>query len=115
MNLFNWLLVGHFVGDFILQTRWMAEQKTKKIMPLIVHAAVYTVTLALLALPAGGLSWWGIGLIFSSHLILDQRAFTDFWAAKVNGNTDIDWLKITLDQSWHIVIIGFATLTLFRS
>ncbi len=110
MNLFNWLLVGHFVGDYIFQTRWMAEKKAKDILPLIVHSIVYTTTLALFALIAGGLTWWGIGLILICHIILDQRAFVDFWAAKVNGNTNIDWLKIILDQSWHILIIALATL-----
>lgn len=110
MGLFNWLLVGHFVGDFILQTRWMADKKAKELMPLIIHSAVYTITIALFSLLANGLSWWGIGLIFICHLILDQRAFVDFWAVKVNGNTNIDWLKITLDQSWHILILALATL-----
>ncbi len=110
MGLFNWMLVGHFVGDFILQTRWMADRKAKEILPLFIHSAVYTITIALLALLANGLSWRGIGLIFVCHLILDQRGFIDYWAAKVNGNTNIDWLKITLDQSWHILIIALATL-----
>lgn len=110
MELFDWLLVGHVVGDFILQTRWMAEKKAKEILPLFIHAAVYTITLALFALLANGLSWLGIGLIFVCHLILDQRNFVDFWSAKVNGNTNTDWLKITLDQAWHILILGLATL-----
>ena len=110
MGLFDWLLVGHFVGDFILQTRWMAKKKATQILPLTTHSLVYTITIALLALIAGGLSWWGIGLIFIGHLILDQRAFVDYWGAKVNGNTNIDWLKITLDQSWHILILALATL-----
>lgn len=110
MELFDWLLVGHFVGDFILQTRWMAEKKAKEILPLITHSAVYTMAVALFALLAGGLSCWGICLIFICHVILDQRAFIDYWAAKVNGNTNIDWLKITLDQSWHVLILALATL-----
>lgn len=113
MKLFDWLLVGHFVGDFILQTRWMADKKAKQILPLITHSAVYTIIVALFALLADGLSWWGIGLIFISHVILDQRTFIDFWAAKINGNTNIDWLKITLDQSWHILILALTTLITF--
>ncbi len=110
MKLFDWLLVGHFIGDFILQTRWMADNKAKEILPLLAHAAIYTAVIALLALIAGGLSWRGIGLIFVCHVILDQRAFIDFWAAKVNGNTNIDWLKVVLDQSWHILMLAVATL-----
>lgn len=110
MNLFNWLLVGHFVGDYILQTKWMAEKKDKQFLPLLVHSLAYTSAIGLLALFAGGLSWWSIALIFIGHLVLDQRKFVDFWAAKINGNTNIGWLKITLDQSWHLVILAFATL-----
>jgi hypothetical protein len=116
MLLFNWLLVGHLVGDFILQTRWMAEKKSQEFLALFVHSAVYTITVALLALlvhranGTDGLSWLAIGLIFLSHLALDQRNFINFWARKINGNTNIEWLKITLDQSWHILILALATL-----
>lgn len=113
MELFDWLLVGHLVGDFILQTRWMADKKASELLPLLTHAAVYTVTVTLFASLENGLSWWGIGSIFISHVILDQRAFVDYWAAKINGNTDIDWLKITLDQAWHILILALVTLINF--
>jgi hypothetical protein len=116
MTLFNWLLVGHLVGDYILQTRWMAEKKSQEFLALFVHSAVYTASVALLALltyrtnGASGLSWWAIGLIFLAHLALDQRKFINFWARKINGNANIEWLKITLDQSWHILILALATL-----
>lgn len=113
MELFDWLLVGHLVGDFILQTRWMADKKAKQLLPLLMHAAVYTVTVTSFASLGKGLSWWRIGAIFISHVILDQRAFIDYWATKVNGNTDIDWLKIALDQSWHILILALITLINF--
>jgi hypothetical protein len=42
MSLFDTLLIGHFVGDFLFQTAWMADGKKKRIVHLIVHAAVYT-------------------------------------------------------------------------
>jgi hypothetical protein len=86
------------------------QKKTKELLPLFVHSTVYTATVALLALLAGGLSWWGIGLIFISHLVLDQRKFIEFWAQKITGTINIDWLKIMLDQSWHILILALATL-----
>lgn len=110
MGLFSWLFLGHLAGDFLLQTRWMAEKKAQEFLPLVVHSAVYTGTVALLALKAGGLSWLGIGLIFLGHLLLDQRAFVNFWAKTVNGNTSTEWLKVVSDQSWHLLILGLATL-----
>ena len=31
------LLFIHYIGDFILQSRWMAENKSKDISPLLCH------------------------------------------------------------------------------
>jgi hypothetical protein len=110
MNLFGWLLVGHLVGDFLLQTRWMAEKKAREWPPLLAHCFVYTAVVALLALPAGGLSPVAIGLVFFSHILLDRRNLTDLWAKSITGTPDSQWLKTMIDQSWHIVILAVATL-----
>jgi NhaP-type Na+/H+ or K+/H+ antiporter len=110
MVLFNWLLIGHVIGDFILQTRWMAEKKSSEWLPLLMHSAVYTAAVTTLALLAKGLSIWGILIVFVSHVLLDQRKFVYLWAEKVTGTENSDWLKIALDQSWHIVILGLVTL-----
>jgi hypothetical protein len=110
MELFSGLLVGHLIGDFIFQTRWM-QRKTQEWFPLLVHSAVYTISVIVMALPCKRmLSWWAILLIFGSHIILDQRKFVQFWAEKITGTSNIEWLKIALDQSWHIVILGVATI-----
>ena len=110
MSLFSWLFIGHLVGDYLFQIRWMAENKSSRFLPLLVHSAVYTVIVALFARLAGGLSWPGIALVFVAHLILDQRQFIDFWAKKITSTSEIQWLKVALDQSWHILVLGLATL-----
>lgn len=111
MGLFDWLLVGHVIGDFILQTSWM-QRKTQEWFPLLVHAMVYTIAVTAMSFLSNGkgLSWLGILVIFGSHVILDHRKFIHFWAEKVTGASQIEWLKITLDQAWHIVILGMVTL-----
>ncbi len=109
MSLFEWLLIGHLVGDFLLQNRWMAENKARYWGPLLVHCLVYTSAVSLLALCAGGLSWPGIIIVFAAHIVLDRRKFTDFWANKIT-NADMPWLKIMIDQSWHLVVLAAATL-----
>ncbi len=110
MNLFSWLLIGHLVGDYIFQIRWMADNKSSHLLPLFVHSIVYSGIVALFALLKGGLSWYGITLIVLAHIILDQRKFIDFWAKAITGTDQIQWLKIALDQSWHILVLGLATL-----
>ncbi len=113
MNLFNWLLIGHVIGDFILQTRWMAEKKNSEWLPLLAHSAVYTAVVTILSFLAKGVSVWGILIVFASHVVLDQRRFVNLWARIVTGTENSDWLKIALDQSWHIVILGLVTLVQF--
>ena len=110
MNLFEWLLIGHLVGDFLLQTNWMAEKKKNELWPLVAHSLVYTACVSLLALPGGGLSFPAIVLIFLTHLLLDKRSFVNFWAYQVTKSNNDLWLKIIIDQSWHIIILALATL-----
>lgn len=117
MNLFAWMFTGHLAGDFLLQTRWMAERKQYEWPPLIVHAAVYTVVVTLLARLAGGLSAAGVAFLFVTHLLLDRRRFVNWWAERVAesgsaapGNDIQEWLRIMLDQAWHVVALALATL-----
>ncbi|MDA8213383.1 MAG: DUF3307 domain-containing protein [Clostridia bacterium] len=109
MTLFDWLLVGHLVGDYLLQNRWMAVGKLKFWAPLLVHSAVYTLTVALLALFSEGLTWPAVALIFLAHVALDRRGFVKFWAERLTGAADLPWLVIMVDQAWHIVVLALAT------
>jgi hypothetical protein len=110
MTLFDWLIAGHLIGDFIFQNRWMAEGKVQAWTPLLVHSAVYTGSVALVALMAGGLSLSGILIIFLAHILQDRRVVIRFWAERVTQGSDVPWLMVMLDQSWHVVFLAIATL-----
>jgi hypothetical protein len=36
-------LIAHFVGDYIIQNQWMADTKTSKWFPALVHGFTYTI------------------------------------------------------------------------
>ena len=110
MTLFSWMLVGHLVGDFLLQTRWMAEGKTVRLLPLAVHSLTYTTAVGLFSFFAGGVAFWGLVVIFLAHLLLDERRFVSFWVRKILGADNLPWLKIMVDQCWHILILALVTL-----
>lgn len=110
MNLFAWLLLGHLMGDFLLQTSWMAEKKAQQWIPLLVHCFIYTCLVALFALLDEGLSMPAIAVIFVGHVFIDRRIFVDYWAKHISRSPDNTWLKIVQDQSWHIIILAAATL-----
>jgi hypothetical protein len=115
MSIFDWLLVGHLVGDFLLQTNEMARRKAQSLRWLLRHLACYmaviTVVLGALvwthsvALWAAGFAWLLIGV---THAILDRRGFTRWWMRVIGISPDVMWLNIAVDQVFHIVILAAA-------
>ncbi|WP_430789884.1 DUF3307 domain-containing protein [Virgibacillus flavescens] len=110
MSLFNVLLIGHFVGDFLFQTNWMATYKSQRWLPLLVHSSLYTIVIILFSLLEGGLSGFGILLIFIGHLILDRGTFVTFWVVNIQTATKPNqrWLSIITDQTFHIILLAIA-------
>lgn len=108
---FEILLIAHLIGDFLFQTEWMALNKAKKWLPLIVHSSVYTIIIWIFAVFfTPGLSLTGILLIFAGHLILDRRGFIYFWFRRVQMVTGdkSSWLMIVTDQVFHLILIAAA-------
>lgn len=109
-HLLSWLLVGHLVGDYLLQTAWMADRKAEQWLPLVVHGAVYTLSVWLLSLPAGGLSHRGLAVVFVTHLIVDRRQAVGWWVRNVCRAQHLPWMFMVVDQSWHALTLAAAAL-----
>ncbi|SFH12129.1 Protein of unknown function [Desulfotomaculum arcticum] len=105
MNLFEWLLIGHLVGDYLFQTRWMAENKSSNWLPLLLHSMVYTGVVFVCSLPAGGITIVGIAVIFFSHLILDKRNLVKWWTTHITRSPDVFWLQLMVDQVFHVLVL----------
>ncbi|MEQ8175561.1 MAG: DUF3307 domain-containing protein [Syntrophomonadaceae bacterium] len=108
MTLFEALLVGHLVGDFLFQNRWMADNKSKKVIPLVVHSLVYSLSIFALAWLAGGISLMATGIIFISHVLLDERRFTRWWITNISRSPDIGWVQFAVDQVFHILLLSIV-------
>jgi len=109
-DLLSWLLVGHMTGDYLFQTRWMAEKKTTRFPALAVHSAVYACMVWLASLPAGGISPFCAVFVFVSHAVIDRRTITLWWCRRVTGSDKIMWLVMMVDQSLHVVILAVTCL-----
>lgn len=117
-------IVAHLVGDYLLQTHWMATQKTKQSVAAAVHAIVYTLPFLLLTQSPAALA-----VITCTHFAIDRwrlaRLFV--WARDQigpRGNSWCEcsatgfpaempawlsvWLLIVTDNVIHILINGFA-------
>ena len=67
-----WLLVAHFIGDWGLQNRWMAENKSKWYEILVAHCMIYTGCISIALEYLDKFSIDAVLFVFFSHLIVDM-------------------------------------------
>jgi hypothetical protein len=116
MNLFDLLLVSHFVGDWLLQADWMAANKRGRpwSAACIVHCLVYTAVVGLglvLAAAGGFVTLTPVGtlgaliFIFVTHWLIDGFNLPRAWNRLVN-RTEKEFVLIVLDQTMHLVTLA---------
>ncbi|WP_102348178.1 DUF3307 domain-containing protein [Bacillus sp. Marseille-P3661] len=113
MSPFDILLIGHLIGDYLFQTSWMAANKAKKWSALLTHSFVYTLAVAVVAwIGFGGLSVWGILLVFGLHVFFDRRTFVAWWVRTIMTSTgkESGWLSIIVDQTFHLITLWLALM-----
>jgi hypothetical protein len=117
-------LLAHLVGDYILQTSHMAENKVRSMPVAVLHALVYTLPFTLLtsSLPA-------LAVIAGTHAVIDRYRLAHYVAMAKNiagdpvhwreyltytgfsDNTPIwmsVWLVIITDNTMHLIVNYFA-------
>ena len=88
MTIVLYLLVLHFIGDFVLQSNWMATNKSKDMKALTIHVGVYALTFWVGLLLCGYNEWQAFGfwaMTFVLHWIVDavtSRITTMLWFMK---------------------------------
>jgi hypothetical protein len=115
MNLFEWLLVGHLAGDFLLQSDRMAKYKEGQWSWMLRHVGIYMSVLG--AVLAGyalstPLPFWPVFamwlFLLGSHIVLDRRWFAQHWMRMVGMSSDHPWLPIVVDQVFHILTLAIV-------
>lgn len=59
-------LILHGVGDYVLQSDWMANEKTKSSVPAGCHALVYSLPFLLIC------SWEAWLVVMATHFVIDR-------------------------------------------
>jgi hypothetical protein len=113
MSLFDWLLVGHLVGDFLLQSDGIATHKDRSWSWMLRHVGLY---LSVIAVPltayalAHAVPLWLVGVVLAfvagTHVVLDRRGFTQAWMRLINISNDHSWLPIMVDQVFHVLVLA---------
>jgi len=118
-------LLAHAVGDYLLQSDWMAREKTRRSIVALLHAVVYVLPFLLLShsLPA-------LLVIVVSHFVIDRWRLARYlawlrnwlgpnrpWSECEETGSPSDrpayqafWLMIIVDNTMH-VLINAAALT----
>ncbi len=117
-------LVLHAFGDYILQSDWMAMEKTKRMSVALIHA--FTYSLPFLLLRPSWSAWW---IIFLTHALIDRHRLARYvvWAKNWMGAGNLPWrecaatgyppdrpawmtvwLMIAADNIIHVCINGAA-------
>lgn len=92
-------LILHLLGDFVLQSHWMAENKGKNTFAAAVHAIAYSLPFLLLQ-P----SWTAFSMILGTHFLIDRFRLARFvvWAKNqfyVNNGPDFWEQKVRMRWS----------------
>lgn len=61
------VLLAHLVGDYLIQSDWMATQKVKRWWPAVVHGVSYTLPFVLLTQEPAALA-----VIAGTHVVIDR-------------------------------------------
>lgn len=73
------LLMGHVLGDYMLQTRATAYGKQRNLLLSLLHALVYTFCVTLWLLPEVIAAPWLFWAIFASHWPIDHFSLAAKW------------------------------------
>ena len=106
------LLLAHFIGDFVFQSRWMADNKADlSTGALPAHVFVYTLCIGLVAFTAGASAGW---LLTNSiaHFVTDAATSRMTKALWRDGRMHLFFVVIGGDQTIHYLTL-FGTWEIF--
>ena len=119
-------LLAHVVGDYVIQSDWMANEKTKRSAAATAHALTYTLPFLFLTLSPAALVFiagthfvidrWRLAryLVWAKNLAAPARyryAWRDCSATGYHSDRPAwlaVWLLIIADNTMHVICNGFA-------
>lgn len=106
-NTLTLAIIGHLVGDYLLQNDWMALNKKARVLPCVIHCFLWATAVCLFA--GWGLAAWCV--LFGTHYFQDNTDVVQFWMTCINRQQKFltgpcaPWSGIVVDNVWHIVTI----------
>jgi hypothetical protein len=101
-------IVGHLVGDYLLQNDWMALNKKRHSINCAVHCTLWTLAVCAFS------GWWTVSIIsilWVTHFVQDRTSIIIWWMTKANRQQQFatgpcaPWSIIVVDNVFHILTI----------
>ena len=73
-------ILAHLIGDYVLQSHWMAQEKTKQSFAAAVHATTYTLPFLFLTQSVAALAF-----ILWTHFLIDRFRLARYVVWAKNG------------------------------
>lgn len=99
-------LIGHLVGDYLLQNDWMAREKKRSHLACAFHVACYCLAVWCFT------GWPPIAMatVAVPHFLIDRGSFVAWYMSRV-GQSDFmqppmsPWSRIVIDNVMHLVCL----------
>lgn len=127
-ELFVLAFIGHLVGDYLLQSTWMALTKSQKTwkgwLACTIHVSLYTTAVCGMMQVGDPVVWL---VVFVPHWAIDHWSLGEVWSRWVGGRTKAKILSlppgperefgfafyapvyIAVDNTWHLLCM-WATI-----
>lgn len=102
--------IGHLIGDYILQTDWMASKKKLQTIPCLIHCLLWTLSVTVMS---GWWHWIPISFLFITHFAQDRTYLIRNWM-RLMGQENFatgpyaPWSMVIVDNTWHLLQIWFV-------
>lgn len=101
MQDFLWLVMAHFIGDWALQSSWVAQNKGKYPIVMFAHSVIWATCICI------ALEYIGrYNVIFDPIVLVFWHYITDLWKCRTS-KTFNSW-HLYVDQITHIFQLVFV-------
>jgi hypothetical protein len=99
-------IIGHMIGDYLLQNDWMAERKLRSSWVCALHAGLWTLAVCVCGSIESAAAWaWLLG----SHWAIDRFQLAgksmDYLGKRNFKSQMAPWSIIIVDNTWHLATI----------
>lgn len=102
-------LLSIWLGDYMLQPKWVATKKSSDIWVCIYHGLVFTLmTWISFLICSVTVTFWFLLLVFVTHVLIDKYAIGQWWLDLIKGR---NWLEESCTKGVHKDIqVSFAVV-----